>query len=503
MAQPILILGAGINGAALARELAINGLSVCLVDKADLSAGATAYSSRLIHGGLRYLEYGEYDLVRESLAERGRLLQLVPEFVKPLRLYIPVERRRGGLLQSAARFVGLERLAVGPPKRGLWMIQAGLVMYDLLARDATLPRHRTERVGSGGCPPVNPRHYRWLCSYSDAQIQYPERFVVALLADARAAARERGVEFEFFNYSTAELQGRTATVRSADGAELRRFEPAAIINATGAWVDRTLAALHITAPRLMGGTKGSHLVVRSTALRGALTSGGLYAEAADGRPVFVLPFGELSLVGTTDIPFDGDPAAAVASAEEVDYLISTVNRLLPEARVIRDEVLLHYSGVRPLPAANPSRPAAITRRHWMQEQPDASVPTYSIIGGKLTTCRSLAEDACNTLFARLGLKRQADTRDRPIRPTIDIAVPGAPGSTSHLGQVIREEWVARLDDLVERRLMLLYDPSLSRAMLVELAKALVAEGRLAASNVNSAVDSVVDRLRTHFGRIVA
>ncbi|HEX4128410.1 MAG TPA: glycerol-3-phosphate dehydrogenase/oxidase [Pirellulales bacterium] len=503
MPPTVLILGAGINGAALARELALQGVGVCIVDQADLSTGATAYSSRLIHGGLRYLEYGEFDLVRESLAERERLLKLAPQFVRPLRLFIPVEHRRGGLLRSAARFVKLDRWFTSPAERGLWTVRLGLAMYDRLAGESHLPRHTVAPVGAIDTPNVDQGRYRWLCSYYDAQIQWPERFVVALLHDARRAAAERGAAFDCRTYSAAAWDGKRVTLRTAGREEASSFAPDVIVNATGAWVDRTLEQLHVHAPRQMGPTKGSHLVLHSAALREALEFGGLYAEAADGRPVFVLPFGELSLVGTTDLPYDGDPARVVASEDEIAYLLVTVNHLLPDVRATYRDVLLHYSGVRPLPAADPSNPAAITRRHWMQEHADAPLPMYSIIGGKLTTCRSLAEGAADTILARLGMPRLASTRDRPIREEATMLPGEMPASDDALRQVIRDEWVTTLDDLVERRLMLLYDPSFSRGMLEHLAGLLVVEHRLDAAARPAAVEAVIDRLRTHFGRMVA
>ncbi len=154
---PVLILGAGINGAALARELALQNIPVCVVDRADIAYGATSYSSRLIHGGLRYLEYGEFDLVRESLHERGLLLRLAPKFVHPLRLFIPVERRAGGLIRSAARFLRLDRFTKGPPHRGLWLVTMGLQFYDFLARSAaseTFGRSIVERRRSTGRSPT-------------------------------------------------------------------------------------------------------------------------------------------------------------------------------------------------------------------------------------------------------------------------------------------------------------------------------------------------------------
>src|SRR5688572_3873967 len=185
--QRVLILGAGINGAALARELVLNGLSVCVVDKADIASGATARSSRLIHGGLRYLEHGEFDLVRESLGERTRLLRLAPQFVQPLRLLIPVRTRFTGVPTAAGRFFGWQpgRLSRQPTTRGLWLVRMGLRLYDAYAKDAVLPRHRAHRTGQPGTVPVNREKYRWQCSYYDAQIPFPERFVLAMLQDAR------------------------------------------------------------------------------------------------------------------------------------------------------------------------------------------------------------------------------------------------------------------------------------------------------------------------------
>src|SRR5262245_9386968 len=173
--QPVLILGAGINGAALARELVLNGVGVYLVDTADIASGATAYSSRLIHGGLRYLEYGEFDLVRESLAERTRLLRLAPQVVRPLKLSIPVKTRTSGFVGAARTFLGLRGGATSQ-SRGMWVVRMGLWLYDRYARDPMLPGHSARRVGEPATLAVS-SDYRWLCEYWDAQIQYPERFV--------------------------------------------------------------------------------------------------------------------------------------------------------------------------------------------------------------------------------------------------------------------------------------------------------------------------------------
>ncbi len=427
----VLILGAGINGAALARELVLGGVSVVLVDTGDLAGGSTSYSSRLIHGGLRYLEYGEFDLVRESLAERTRLLRHAPHLVRPLKLFIPVSNRLGGLRKSVGRFFGWNtRGAIRPgPPRGLWLVRAGLALYDRYAHDPMLPRHSTTSVDEERDVRVARDRYRWLCSYYDAQVMFPERFVVDLLDDARHAARETGATFRLYTYHDATLNERTATVRApGNDAPVATFEPAAVVNATGAWVDRTLRKLNVNWRILMGGTKGSHLVTANPRLRAALGGHGLYAEAEDGRPVFILPFGDSSLIGTTDVPFEGDPAEALTSPQELEYLIQTVNTIVPDVDLTPDDVDWHYCGVRPLPRTGRSMPAAITRRHWLEEHTDSSMPLYSVIGGKLTTCRSLAEQAAGTIRARLGLPPMVVSRDRPL-----------PGGTAYPADCIASE----------------------------------------------------------------
>ena len=552
----VLILGAGINGCALARELVLNGVGVTLVDTADIASGATAYSSRLIHGGLRYLEYGEFALVRESLQERTRLLRLAPQFVRPLQLFIPVENRFGGAIASAARFLGLERWlrpGAAHQPRGAWLVRAGLWFYDTYARDPSLPRRAVHRLGQASTPPVNDSKYIALCSYFDAQVRYPERFTVALVEDARALAAERGVSFEVLCYHEARLEGRRVSIEPVGEAapgERRSIEPAAIVNATGAWVDLTLRRLHVQAPTLMGGTKGSHFVTHHARLAQTLAGRGIYAEAPDGRPVFVLPLGDAVLVGTTDEPYAGDPADAVCSTCELDYLLATVNEIFPQFALTAVDVELEYSGVRPLPASGDASPASVTRRHWMEEHAGAALPIYSIVGGKLTTCRSLAESSAATILRRLGLPVRATSRERPLpggeadangarreqiarrfdlpRDTIerlwslcgsrvaaicdeaagsDDADWRTPLSGTWLPRgfarwVIEHEWVARLDDLVERRLMLLYEPQLGESCLRELAALLVAVGKLSADAVDDEVNRIIARLAEHFDKRV-
>ncbi|MBX7167550.1 MAG: glycerol-3-phosphate dehydrogenase/oxidase [Pirellulales bacterium] len=561
--SPVLILGAGINGAALARELVLNQIPVCLVDTADIGFGATAYSSRLIHGGLRYLEHGEFDLVRESLAERNRLVALAPHLVRPLRLYIPVAGRWGGLFDSARRFLGFERPARKAnvqQQRGLWLVRLGLGFYDAYAGTHALERYRVYRVEQAAASPiprVDAQRFHWLCAYSDAQVQFPERFTLALLADAQRLAKAGGVPFEVHTYRRAELHGDE--VRLAPVAGLYRREaspsvtlrPAAIVNATGAWVDFTLSELRITQRKFMGGTKGSHFLTYHPGLRAALGDGAIYAEAPDGRPVFIMPFDDGTLVGTTDLPYSDRPETAVASPDELQYLVETVNAIIAGVRLTLDDIVLHYSGIRPLPATGAGVPAAITRRHWMEEHADAAVPCYSIIGGKLTTCRSLAESATAMLLARLGRPRMQTSQDRPLPGAEDypaspdalvaeqqvlasshglrpaqvaamwrlcgtqvreiLAAEGTCGGESLVGTELPvefcrwsmlEEWTVTLADLVERRLMLLYEPGLSEATLRQLGQIMVAAGRASPDELERQLGETRARLAQHFGRTV-
>jgi glycerol-3-phosphate dehydrogenase len=516
VAGPILILGGGINGAAAARELALHGASVWLVDTADLAYGATAYSSRLIHGGLRYLEFAEFSLVKESLAERGRLLRLAPHLVKPLRLFIPVKNSWGGLAQAASKFLRLPLASKKTAHRGLRVVHVGLWLYDRYARgqtatagrsfaDGHLPPRSLHQPGDPAAPQVPREVARWMWAYSDAQVTYPERLVINLLADGRQLAEKNGSDFRVFTYSRATLKGRTVEIRSSDNdaAEpMETLEPATIVNATGAWVDETLARLPVPSRQLMGGTKGSHFLTHNPRLKELLGGHGLYTEARDGRPVFLLPFGEGTLVGTTDIPFEGDPATALATEEELEYLLGVVADVFPDAGLVPDDITMHYCGVRPLPYVDARTPAAITRRHQLVWNDAAGVPLVSLVGGKLTTCRSLAEEVAAVVLPRLGRTMEQNSRERPIPPTkVDqtMAAAGPPQRAALAASAIQHEWAKRLEDLVERRLMLHFQPHLSEETLATLAGALVQTGQLAVADVPAAIARCAHRLRDHFG----
>jgi glycerol-3-phosphate dehydrogenase len=558
----VLILGAGINGCSVARELVLNGVDVWIVEKNDIAFGATSRASRLIHGGLRYLEYADFHLVRESLAERTLLCKLAAHLVEPLRLYIPVAERTSGLLQSGLRFLGatrseflnrLTRPLQHKSERGLWAIEIGLSLYDRFAADPQMPPHSVREPGEPGVPQVARPRFRWLCGYSDAQMRFPERYCVALLEDARQIADTSGVEFRLFTYSRAEFVGDVVRVTDARGVQ-SEVTPAIVVNATGAWGDLTLGELHVAAPRLFGGTKGSHFITHQPALKQAIGQAGVYAEAADGRLIFVLPFGDAVLVGTTDERFDAPPETAVASDDELDYLVSTCNELFPDVHLTKSDVTLTYSGVRPLPYAENASEASISRDHSIAVQAHGRIAVLTLVGGKLTTSRALGQLVTDGVLRRLGVARSAMTVGRylpgskglPVdesererakqqlasqfglrieqinwiwelcgtltgeilqtQQTADAdprrleSITGSSLPRTFARWVIKQERVERLEDLIERRLMLLYSPDLSRKTLEELADLLSESGRLNPAEKNIAVDRALERLANIYGR---
>lgn len=479
----VVVLGAGINGACVARELALQHCRVTLVDSGDVGGGTTAYSSRLIHGGLRYLEHGQTALVRESLAERARLLRLAPEFVRPLEFRIPLRRRLGGW--TAAVMSRLGRPPRRAADRGAWLIGAGLRFYDHLAAPSTMPRSQVRRR-SETLDPGLPAEFQWVGSYFDAQMLHPERFTVALIADAETAANTAGAgPLTVLTYRQVERDGQTLVVRD----RLRReadvvLEPDAVVNASGPWGDVTTTALGFNAASRLAGTKGTHLLTFQAELRRLLGNAAVYAEAGDGRPVFILPFGDGVLIGTTDLPFTGDPAAAVASEAEIEYLLNLTNNVFPTARLARGDVALHYAGVRPLPASKARTTSAVSRDHAAAPEPEAPWPCFTLVGGKLTTCREFGEDVAAEVLRRLNRPFASQTRERPIPDVAEL------------------RYVRRLEDLVERRRMLHFQRHLTVDMLRDAAVELASSGVVAAESCDAEIARTAARLKEHFGRVV-
>lgn len=548
----VIILGAGINGSAVARELALNGVPVTVIDRHDIAWGATSRSSRLIHGGLRYLEHGEFRLVRESLEERSRLRKLAPQFVRPFRLHIPVSQRSGGMWKSAVGFLSGGRLGKnGHAPRGMWLVRMGLWFYDRFGRDGDFPASEVVPVNGLNVPLVDAKRFRWLCRYTDAQMIYPERFVLSMLRDASDLAQEQGVPFEVLTYHELHPGEADWKIVDLETCQVREtIHPAIIINSTGAWGDLTLEKLQVNAPQLFGGTKGSHFVTHQPALREAVKEQGIYAEADDGRLVFILPMGEGVMVGTTDERFEGNPGDAIASEPELEYLLEMVNDLFPQVDLKRDDIAMHCAGVRPLPHANVSATSAISRDHSVHESEKAGTKILTLVGGKLTTARAFGELVADDVLSRLGIKRTADTRERVFpggkdypgddqlakvqedlaerhqRPLPQIqtmwslcgtevneflASPDAADQNRLDGTdltcgfvrwIILREWVVNLEDLVERRLMLLYHDPLTETCLGQLADLLMEAGRNKPEDRDSRMERAKDRLWRMFGKRV-
>jgi glycerol-3-phosphate dehydrogenase len=377
----LIIIGAGINGAGIARDAALRGLKVLLLDKADFGSGTSSASTRLIHGGLRYLEHGELGLVRESLREREILLRIAPHLVRPLPILIPIYK--GGL-------------------RGQGTIRAGMIAYDLLAMLSgrnSLPRHRMlSPVGTlEKAPGISAHDLSGAALYYDAQVEFAERLV---LENVLAATESGAIAITYARVD--KIIAATKTVRGVEYTDLiaqtqhRAFAPLTI-NAAGPWVDQLAGALG--AERMIGGTKGSHLVVGP--FPGAPLIA-LYVEAQfDQRPFFIIPWNGQYLIGTTDIRYDGEPDNVKIEEREIEYLLAETNRVIPQAKLTAQSILFTYSGVRPLAYSRNQSEAGITRRHFIHDHAPDLDGLISIVGGKLTTYRSLAEQAVELVFKKL------------------------------------------------------------------------------------------------------
>jgi glycerol-3-phosphate dehydrogenase len=391
----LVIVGAGINGAGIARDAALRGLSVLLLDQADIGSGTSSWSSRLIHGGLRYLEYGEIPLVFESLHERRRLRRIAPHLVRRLRLKIPVYKGA---------------------RRGLTLIRLGLIAYDLLSIGKSIPRHRmlTREKFLEQEPGVRSDGLQGGASYFDAQVTYAERLVLENVIAARNADATVRTYSPVIGITVS--RGQVCNVQFADFETKSEIEVRAkmVINAAGPWVDQVLRTVNRSFSPLMGGTKGSHIVVG--AFPGAPQDAFYVEAAADGRPFFIIPWNGQYLIGTTDIRYDGDPADVAASEEEVHYLLDETNRVFPKAGLSMSDVHFAYAGVRPLPQRDSGPESAIPRRHIIKKHGRQARGLVSVVGGKLTTYRNLAEQVVDFVVKALRFDAEACITRKRILP---------------------------------------------------------------------------------------
>lgn len=456
----LAVIGAGVNGAGIARDAALRGLRVVVFEQCDMCSATSAWSSRLIHGGLRYLEYAEIPLVYESLHERRNLRKIAPHLVKPLRINIPI-------YESG--------------RRGPLIIRLGMMAYDLLSIGKVMPRHdmlsRKDLLAE--VPGLNSNGLRAGARYFDAQVTYIERLVLENLLAARSA----GASVRTWHRVTG-INISSGRIQSIDWKNERTDEEgtltaSVVVNAGGPWVDQVLATATPNANRLIGGTKGSHIVVGR--FDGAPNEAFYVEASADGRPFFIIPWNEQMLIGTTDIRSDEALEVLRASSAEVDYLLAETNRVFPNARLDVSDIHYTYAGMRPLPHRKKGPESAITRKHIIKVNKKIARNLVSIIGGKLTTYRNLAEQTVD----RVGKLLQ---RRLPECRTHDTPLPGGWGldeakfALESLGE-LSEQCVTRLLAIYGRRAQALVELAISISdkdlTLDDAATVLTAEVRFA------------------------
>ena len=402
----VVVIGGGMAGAGVARDLAMRGLSVVLLDRGDFGAGTTSRSSKLVHGGLRYLELFDFALVRESLRERERLRRLAPHLVRPLPFLVPIYR---------------------DSTRGLIKVRIGLSLYDWLTPGRDRERYRVLPAVDALSlePALRPDDLRGAGYYFDDLLLSPERLCLEnVLSACRHGARA-------FNYCqvdaiTRDSGGVVAGVVARDlltGATAR-LGARVVVNASGPWVDAIRARAGVTeqGTRVLRRTKGIHCLLPR------LTERAIYQSTSDDRMIFIIPWREFSLVGTTDTDFDGDLDRVHATRDEVDYLLGEARKALPDPRVRREEVVYTYAGVRPLSYEEGTSATKVSRAHRIVAEEGGHF--ISITGTKLTCFRSLAEQLGDRVCRMLGRPRRSMTATR----TLD-------GVDEELGQAEARAWL--------------------------------------------------------------
>jgi glycerol-3-phosphate dehydrogenase len=385
-----LIIGGGINGAGIARDLALRGLSLALVDKGDFASGTSSASTKLIHGGLRYLEQFALNLVFESCRERQILQTIAPHLVSPMPFMIPVYRN---------------------DPRSLWTVRAGMILYDLLAAFRNPRRHRilSATRALAAEPALREEQLTgaaqyWDCRMDDARLCL-ENVLAAIDSGAHAA--------NYFEVtSLSKRAGRVTAARALDRETGREIEIEAevVINATGPWLDQ-LCALDGDFAGKLRPTRGTHVIIP----RLGHGNQALYLSTGrDNRLFFVIPWGPHSLVGTTDVDYPGDPDAVIPTTEDVDYLLRETCRHLRCPPIDRGDVIASFAGLRPLVAAPATTASRISREHRIYQSASGLI---SVGGGKYTTYRAVAAEIASLVCDRIG-------RGRGSSRTAEVPLPG-------------------------------------------------------------------------------
>ena len=446
----VLVIGGGIVGAWTALTSALRGHRTALVEKGDFASGTSGKTSRLIHGGLRYLQQLRVRVVRRAARERDVLLQIAPGLVKPLTFLIPVYRDRG-------------------PKK--WQLRFGLWLYDALSKEKTLPRRRwlTPDEAMKREPSLSRTGLVAAAEYADA-VTRDARLVLAVI---RKASEAGALVANYARVTELVREGGRvvgALVLDEESGGLSTIRATAVVNATGVWVNDLQAEGRKLRLRP---TKGIHLLIPRNRIgnRGAVT-----LPTHDGRVIFVLPWGELALVGTTDTEHSGAKDDVEATPEDVEYLLNVVNAGFPEARSTRADVVATYAGLRPLIDTGETKESGISREHKIIVDPDGLV---TVAGGKLTTGRAMATQVLWTIEnqqffevaarhpARVmsdSMQRIQDAREREKTGdtrSIMLEDAGVAAGATDLGPVVvravRHEMAIHVDDVVVRRTGLFHE----------------------------------------------
>ncbi|MBZ9655260.1 glycerol-3-phosphate dehydrogenase/oxidase [Phyllobacterium lublinensis] len=408
----ILIVGGGINGLGLYRDLALQGCPAVLVDKGDFASGTSAAPSRLIHGGLRYLETGEFALVKESVIERNHLLLNAPHLVHPLRVWVPAFSWVGGTFSAALRFLRLKKT---PGAKGIVVIKLGLSFFDRFGKaNQTMPRHRlvSAKEVRSHLSELS-RKVKAVAEYYDARVTHPERLALELAGDAEQDCPE-SIAIPYVSLRRT-LDSKVELYDEIGGTSFW-LQPSMVVNCAGPWVDQVNQSLGINL-RLMGGTKGSHVVLKRSDLAAKLNNLMLYFETHDHRACLIYALDETHvLLGTTDLR-TSDPDDTVCSENEITYLFDVLQQVLPDVTPSREDIVFTYAGVRPLPFNEDGATGAISRDHYLKTLPptnERGFPVLSLVGGKWTTYRACAAQMADEVLRHRGKKRTVDTIDIPV-----------------------------------------------------------------------------------------
>lgn len=482
----LLVIGGGITGAGIARDAARRGLAVALVEREDFASGTSSRSSRLIHGGVRYLEHGYLRLVFEASRERRRLLELAPHLVRPMRFTWPVYK--------GARV----------PR---WQLAAALSLYDMLALFKNVGRHK--RLGRAGVLDAEPQlateGLKGGAAYWDAATD-DARLTLANVIDAAHASATvvNHARVTALTFATVHGAADGAIVQDMVGGTEVRVQARVVLNATGPWTDEVTAMEEATRRPAVRGTKGVHIAVPSARVgnRSAVTM----LSPDDGRVMFTLPSGTHTIIGTTDTPTQEHPHEVRAKRADVRYLLNACNRFFPDAKLTEDDVVAAWAGIRPLVATTKSgSPASTSREHAIRTSARGVI---TITGGKLTTYRAMAEQCVDVVMRHLGtLARPCDTTVAPLpchraEPAPDDVLldPALRWRETDVVHAVRHECAEHLADVLMRRTTLAYErKDHGRALAPRVAQLMGAALRWTDAGVRFAIDEYARDVTRVFG----